>query len=103
MTGLAWDLTQDDVSAVGEEDVVRFSVNALPRNSLSLFRKLSDLFFFRALCDSLLVTLQTSGDTRYSGEGLSLIVAVAGVTLQPLFEVLLVVKGDGLFGFEAET
>jgi hypothetical protein len=103
VTGLARDLAQDRVSTVGVEDIVRLFIEAFPRNLLSLLSKLPDLFFFWFLCDGLLMTLQTSPDVWHSGEGLRLKIAVAGVALQPLFEVLLMVEGDWLLSFGAKT
>ncbi len=103
MTGLARDLAQDRVATVGIEDIVRLFIEAFPRNLSSPFRKLPDLFFFWVFCDGLLMTLQTSPDVWHSGERLSLNVAVAGVTLQPLFEVLLMIEADRLLGPGAKT
>ncbi len=92
VTGLARDLAQNDMTPVGEEDIIRLCVNALPWNLLSFFRKLSNLFFFRTFCHGLFMTLHTDGDVRYSGEHLGLEIAVAGVAFQPLLEMLLVVE-----------
>ncbi len=103
VTGLAGDLSQDCMSSMGVENVAWLFINAFPRNLFSLLRKLPDLLFFGTFRHSFLMALQTSCNARHSRESLGLEVAVAGIALQPLFKMLLVVEGDRLLSFGAKS
>jgi len=103
MTILTIHLSQHHMAPVGEEDMIGFFVNLLPGDFLPLFLKLPDLFLFRTFCNGLLMTLQTGGYVRHSGKSLGFEIGVAGVTFQPLFEMLLMVEGDRLSSFGPKT
>jgi len=103
MAGLTWKLPQPHMPTVGKEDVIGFSVNPFPGNPLSFLGKLSDLFLFRALCDGFFVAFHADANIRHSGKVLGLEIGMAGVTFQPLFEVLLMIEGNRLSGFEAKA
>ncbi len=103
MTGLAGDLPQDRVSSMGVEDVAWLMIKVFPRNLFSLLRKLPDLLFLGTFRHSFLMALQTSCIAWHSGESLGLEVAVAGIALQPLFKMLLVVEGDRLLSLGAKS
>ena len=98
MAGLALHLPKNDMAPVGVEDMIGFSVEAPPGDLLPLLRKLPDLLLFRTLGYRLLVALQTNRDIRHSGEGLGVIVLVAGIASHALLGMLLVVERDRLVG-----
>jgi len=100
VTHTAFQLAQNDMTPVGIEDVVRLFVNLPPGEFLFFFLELPDFFLFGVLGDRFPVALQTDGDFWQPGEGLRFIKRVAGVALQPLFKVFLVVEGNRLPGFE---
>ena len=99
VAGLTLDLSQNDMTTMRIEDMIRLAVDLVPGDCLPLFCKLPDLLLFRTLGDRVFVTLQADGDIRHSGEGLGFVVPMARVTLQSLFHMLLVVKGDRLIRF----
>ena len=86
-----------------KEDMVRLFIETFPEDRLSLLLKQPDLFFFRAFCNGIFMTLQTGGYIRHSGEGLVIDIWVAGGTFQPLFEMPLVVERDWLGDFGVKT
>ena len=86
-----------------KEDVIGFSVNPFPRNLLSFFGKSPDLFLLRIFCDGFFVALQADTRIGHSGKVLGLKITVTGVTLQPLFDMFLMVERDRLSGPEANA
>jgi hypothetical protein len=101
MAVLTLDLSENDMATMRIEDMIGLVVDLLPGYCFFLFCKLPDLLLLRTLGNRFFVALQTDGDVRHSGESLSLIVLVTGVTFQPLFGMLLVIEGDRLVGFRA--
>ena len=99
VTGLTFHLPKNDMASVGVEDVIGHFVELPPRDFLLFFCKLPDLLFFRTLGDRVFVTLQTDRGVRHSGKGLGLIVSMARVAPESLFDMLLVVKSDRLIRF----
>jgi hypothetical protein len=85
-------LSQHDMTAVREEDMVRLCVKAFPWNFFSSLLKLPDLFLFQTLRNGFFMTFHAGGDAGHSREGLRLEIRVAGVTSQALFEMLLMVE-----------
>jgi hypothetical protein len=86
-----------------KEDVIGFSVNPFPRNLLSFFGKSPDLFLLWIFCDGFFVALQADTRIGHSGKVLGLKITVTGVTLQPLFDMFLMVERDRLSGPEANA
>lgn len=100
VTHTAFQLAQNDMTPVGIEDVIRLLVDLPPNDFLFLSLELPDFFLFGVLRDRVLMALQTDGDFWQPGEGLRFIKRMAGVALQSLFKVFLVVEGNRLPGFE---
>jgi len=98
VTGLTFDLRKDDMDLVGIEDVIRLSIDSPPGDLFSSFRELPDLFLFGTFRHRFFVTFQADRDVRHSREALGLIIFVAGVTFEPLIDMLFVIEGDGLVG-----
>ena len=80
------------MTAMRKEDVVRLFIDPFPRNFLSLFLKLSDLFFLGGLGNGFIMAFKAGGQVRESGEGLGFEEAVTCVTLQSLFHMLFVIE-----------
>ncbi len=102
VTGLALDLRKDDMGLVGIKDVIGLSIDALPRDLLSFFRKLLDFLRLRTFRHGVLMAFQADVNGRQPREALGLVVFVTGVTFEPLIDMLFVVEGDRLFGPGAE-
>ncbi len=81
-----------------KEDMVRLFIDPFPRDFFSLFLKLPDLFFLRGLSNGFFVTFKAGHEVGNSGKGLGFEEAVARVTFQPLFRMLLMVEGYRLLG-----
>jgi hypothetical protein len=101
MTSLAGYLSQDHMPPMGEKDVIRLPVDMSPWDLLLLFFILSDFFFFWITCDWFFMAFQTDCNARQSGKGLGFVVSMAGVALQPLIHMLLMIERDGLPGLRA--
>ena len=101
VTGLTSDLSENDVTTVRIEDVVRLPVDLLPGNCFPSLCELPDFFFFGAPGDRFFVALHANGDLRHSGEDLGFVVLVTRVTLKALLCVFFVVECDGLSGLGA--
>jgi len=86
-----------------KEDMVRLFVYSFPRNFLSFFLKLSDLFFLGGFCDRFLVAFQAGVNVRYPGEGLGFEKAVTCVTPQSLSHMLFMIERDGLIGLRTKS
>ena len=86
-----------------KEDVIGLPVNPFPGNLFSFRSKLSDLFLFWALSDRFLMALYTGGHCRHSRKGLGFEIGMAGIALQALVHVFLVVEGDRLLSLGANT
>ena len=97
MAGLALDLPQEDMTSVGIEDVIGLSIETFPRDFLSLFGKLPDFFFFRALGDGFLVALQAGCYFRQARKHLFFGIGVARDAFDPLIQMFLVIKCNRLF------
>jgi len=61
MTGRTGYLSQNGMTAMRKEDVVRLFIYPSPRNVLSLFLKLSDLFFLRGLGNGFFMAFKAGG------------------------------------------
>jgi hypothetical protein len=103
MTGLALDLSKNDMTTMGEEDMIRLMVKMFPGDPFSLLLELPDLFFFGVFCKRFLVALDAGGQGRHSGKSLLLGIGMTGEAVCPLLQVLLVIEGDGLVSFQALT
>ncbi len=103
MTGLALDLSKNNMGLVRIKDMIGLSIDALPGDLFSLFGILPDLFFFGTLGDGFLMALQTDRVIRHSGECLGLIVFVTVVTCEALVDMFFVVKSDRLSSFKSYT
>ncbi len=103
VTGLALQLAKNNMTPVGEENMIRFSIDSFPRNFFSLFLKLPDLFFLWGLRNRFFMAFEAGIQVGQSGEGLGFIEMMTGIALQPLFQVLFMVERDGLLGFRTET
>ena len=101
VTRLAFDLSENDMAAVRIEDMIRLSIDPPPGDLFSSFRKLPDLFLFGTFRHRFFVTFQADRDVRHSREALGLIIFVAGVTFEPLIDMLFVIEGDRLSRFRA--
>ena len=88
---------QNHMTPVGKEDMVRLFVDTFPRDCLSSLLELSNFLFFRTFCYRLFMTFQAGGNGGNAGEGLVLIIRVAGNTLHPLFLMFFVAEGNRLF------
>src|SRR4030042_2099064 len=91
------------MTAMRKEDVVRLFIDPFPRDFLSLFLKLSDLFFFGGLGNRFFMAFKAGGYGRDSGKGLGFEEPVTGIAVEALFGMLLMVEGARLSGFEAKT
>jgi hypothetical protein len=65
--------------------------------------KLSDFFFFFALCDRFLVAFQAGVEVGHPRKGLGFEEAVAIVTIQSLLQMLFVIERDGLLSLGAKA
>lgn len=83
--------------------MVGLSINPSPGNLFSFFGKLPDLFLFRIFCDGFFVALQADTPVGHSGKVLGLKIAVTGVALQSLFQMLFMVERDRLSSSEANA
>jgi len=79
-----------------EKDVVRLPVDMSPWDLFFLFFVLPDLFLLWIIGDGFFMAFQTDGNARQSGKGLGFVVAMAGIALQSLLHMLLMVERDGL-------
>ncbi len=103
VTGLALQLAQNNMPPMRKENMIRFSIDLFPWNNFSLFLELSDLFFFRGFGYRFFMAFKAGVQVGQSGEGLGLIEMMAGIALQPLFQVLLMIESDGLLGLGTNT
>jgi len=99
VASLALQLSQNHMTAMGEEDVVGLRIDPFPRDLFTSFLELPDLFLFGALGDGFFVAVEADFDSRDSGEGLGLVITVTGIAGLSLLDMLLVIERDGLFGF----
>jgi hypothetical protein len=101
VTGLAFDLSENDMAAVRIEDMIRLSIDPPPGDLFSCFCELPDLLLLRTFRHRFFVTFQANGGGGQTREALSLVVFVAGVTFEPLIDMLLVIERDRLSRFRA--
>ncbi len=91
------------MSPVREVHMIRLPVNPFPGNLFPFRSKLSDLFLFWTLGNRFFVAFHTGSYRWHSSKGLGFEIGMAGVTLQALLHVFLMVEGDRLFSPGANT
>jgi len=101
MTGLALDLSKNDMTTMGEEDMIWLMVKMFPGDLFSLLLELPDLFFFGVFCQGFLVALDAGGEGGHTGKSLLFRIGVTGEAVSPLLQVLFMIKGDRLFSLRA--
>jgi hypothetical protein len=101
MTILAVHASQNNMAAVGEEDVISLLVEPSPGNLFPLFLKLSDPFFVRMFGQGFSVAFHAGCHFWHARKGLFLKMGMAGGAFDALFVMFFVVESDRLFGPEA--
>ena len=81
------------MTAMREKDMVRLLVESFPGDFFFILVKDPDLFFFRAVCDFVLMALDADRYGRHSREVLGFEVAMTGIAGQSLIFMFLVVEG----------
>jgi len=101
VTGPALDLSKNDMTTMGEEDMIRLMVKTFPGDLFPLLLELPDLFFFWVFCKRFLVAVDAGGQGGHPGKSLLLGIGMTGEAIHPLLQVLLMIKGDKLFSLRA--
>ena len=101
VTGLALGLSKNDMTTMGEEDMIRLMVKMFPGDLFSLLLELPDLFFFGVFCQGFLVALDAGGEGGHTGKSLLFRIGVTGEAVSPLLQVLFMIEGDRLFSLRA--
>ncbi len=92
----ALQLPKDDMASMREKDMIRLQVKPIPADLHAFVLELLQLLLFRTLRDRLFMTLEAGFEARHAGEVLGLKIGMAGVALQPLVDMQLVVERDRL-------
>jgi len=103
VTAFTFNLSEHDMAAMREEDMVGLLIQSFPRDLFPFFVKLPDLFLFRTLCNGLFMTVETYCGVGYAGKGLGFVKTMTRVTLQSLFEMFFVIERNRLRSLGAET
>lgn len=81
VTGLALDLSKNDMTTMGEEHMIRLMVKMFPGDLLFSLQVLSDFFLLGIFCDGFLVALKAGREGWHAGKSLCFKIGVAGEAL----------------------